>query len=200
MKVSITRATGLIGRALVGALRSNGRDVIALSRTPGRIEHIEITVWDPTRSHLPDRACDGVDAFVNLAGVGIGDGRWSEHHRTAIVESRVVTTRRLVEAMERYGVPTLINASAIGFYGPGDERVDESFLAGSDFLADVCVRWGQKQRGRTILHASFCCDQELCFQKTAARFQSCCFRRGWGWAGRLPAGGSGNPGYILLTR
>ncbi len=141
MKVAITGATGLIGRALVRALRSDGSDVIVLSRTPGRIVDIEATVWDPDQSGLPDRACDGVDAFVNLAGVGIGDGRWSKRHRTAITESRVVTTRRLVEAMERHGVSTLINASAIGFYGPGDESVDESSPAGSDFLASVCVKW-----------------------------------------------------------
>ena len=141
MKVAIAGATGLIGKALVAALRADGDEVVALSRSVGRIGDIATTLWDPSTSALPDQVCDDVDAFVNLAGTGIGDGRWSERHRTAIVTSRVVTTRRLVAAMDKQRVDTLINASAIGFYGPGDDSVDESSPAGSDFLANVCVKW-----------------------------------------------------------
>ena len=63
----------------------------------------------------------------------------SERHRTAIVGSRVLTTRRIVAATRTYGIATLINASAIGFYGPGDDSVDETSPPGSDFLASVCV-------------------------------------------------------------
>jgi uncharacterized protein len=141
MKVAIAGATGLIGRVLVAALRADGDEVVALSRSAGRIGDVETTLWDPTASALPDQVCDNTDAFVNLAGVGIGDGRWGERHRGAIVESRVVTTRRLVAAIDKHGIATLISASAIGFYGPGDHSVDEASPPGSDFLADVCVKW-----------------------------------------------------------
>jgi len=141
MKVAIAGATGLIGQALVAALRADGNEVVALSRAAGTIGDIATTLWNPRTSALPDQACDDVDALVNLAGVGIGDGRWSERHRTAIVESRVVTTRRLVVAMDKHGIDTLINASAIGFYGPRDDSVDESSPPGSDFLANICVKW-----------------------------------------------------------
>jgi uncharacterized protein len=141
MKVAIAGATGLIGRALVAALRADSHEVVALSRSQSTIGDIRTTLWDPVTSTLPDRACNGADAVVNLAGVGIGDGRWSERHRAAIVESRVVTTKRIVDAIPVHGIATLISASAIGYYGPGDNPVDETSPPGADFLAGVCVKW-----------------------------------------------------------
>lgn len=141
MKVTIAGATGLIGTALTRALRADGHDIVALSRKAGRVGDVPITVWDPARSQLPDAACGGVDAFVNLAGVGIADGRWDPDHRRAIVDSRVTTTRGLVEAIKLRAPPIFISGSAIGYYGPGDDPVDETAPAGDDFLADVCVQW-----------------------------------------------------------
>src|ERR1019366_9262506 len=141
MKVAITGATGLIGRALTTSLISDGHEVIALSRTAGTVGDVTTTVWDASTSALPRSAFEGVDAFVNLSGAGIGDVRWGEAHRRAIIDSRITTTRRLVEAMRRDGQSTLINGSAIGFYGPGDDEKDETAGPGDDFLADVCVRW-----------------------------------------------------------
>lgn len=141
MKVAIAGATGLIGRALAARLRSDGHEVVALSRRSGTVGGVESVMWDPETSALPSIARTDVEAFVNLAGVGIGDGRWDERHRRAIVESRVTTTQRLVSAMREDGPATLISASAVGYYGPGDEPVDESSPPGSDFLADVCVKW-----------------------------------------------------------
>jgi uncharacterized protein (TIGR01777 family) len=82
-----------------------------------------------------------VDAFVNLAGVGIADGRWDADHRRAIVDSRVTTTRRLVDAIKPGSPAMFISGSAIGYYGPGDDPVDETAPAGNDFLADVCIQW-----------------------------------------------------------
>jgi hypothetical protein len=139
--VTIAGATGLIGGALTKALRADGHDVVALSRKPGTIADVPTTIWDPASSQLPGAACDGVDAFVNLAGVGIADGRWGADHRRAILDSRVTTTRRLVEAIKPGAPATFISGSAIGYYGPGEDPVDETAPAGDDFLADVCVRW-----------------------------------------------------------
>lgn len=141
MKVTIAGATGLIGRALTESLTSDGHGVIALSRTAGTVGNVMTTVWDASTSALPRSAFEGVDAFVNLAGAGIGDGRWGDAHRRAIIDSRIITTRRLVEAMRHDGPSTLINGSAIGYYGPGDDEKDETAGPGDDFLADVCVRW-----------------------------------------------------------
>jgi uncharacterized protein (TIGR01777 family) len=141
VKVTIAGATGLLGTALTKALRADGHNVVPLSRKAGRVADIPTTVWDPATSQLPGAACEGVDAFVNLAGVGIADGRWDAAHRRAIVDSRVTTTRRLVEAMKLGPPATFISGSAIGYYGPGEGPVDETAPAGHDFLAGVCVQW-----------------------------------------------------------
>ena len=141
MKITIAGATGLIGSALTTALRVDGHHVTALSRKQTTVAGVPTTVWDPERSELPPEARHGADAFVNLAGVGIGDGRWSASHRRAIVDSRVITTRRFVEAINEGAPASFISGSAVGYYGPGEGAVDETAPAGNDFLADVCKRW-----------------------------------------------------------
>lgn len=141
MKVVVAGATGLIGGALTRALRRDGHEVIALSRKEGRVGDVRTTVWDPATSALPGDARSGADAFVNFAGVGVGDGRWNEPHRRAILESRLTATGRLVEAIKEDPPATFINGSAIGYYGPSEEPVDETAPPGNDFLADVCRQW-----------------------------------------------------------
>jgi uncharacterized protein (TIGR01777 family) len=140
LKVAITGATGLIGTALTGALRAEGHDVVALSRKDAMVGDVPTTVWDPATSELPAEARDA-DALVNLAGAGISDGRWSASHRRAIIDSRVMTARRLVEAIRDRAPGTFISGSAIGYYGPGESPVDEASPPGADFLAGVCVQW-----------------------------------------------------------
>lgn len=156
MKVAITGATGLIGRAVTDALVTAGHSVVALSRHAGNVSGIPIVVWDPASAELPAPARDGVAAVVNLAGAGIADGRWDDTHRRAILDSRLTTTRRVVDAMGGDGPTTLISGSAIGYYGPGDEPVDETAGPGGDFLAEVCARWEAAashgaRRGRVVL-------------------------------------------------
>jgi len=82
-----------------------------------------------------------VDAVVNLAGASIGSGRWTDDRKREIVDSRVVTTTRLVEAIGMTGPRTLINASAVGYYGEGETPVDEHAPAGDDFLGLTCATW-----------------------------------------------------------
>jgi len=143
-RIAVTGATGLIGRHLVAALRARGDSVVALSRHAQQVADLDTTVWDPSGEALPASARDDVDAIVNLAGTGIGDGRWSPTHRRQIIDSRVDTTRRVVTALGDGGPTTLINASAVGFYGPSDDALDEDAPAGHDFLAEVCTSWEQE--------------------------------------------------------
>jgi uncharacterized protein (TIGR01777 family) len=87
---------------------------------------------------------DGADAIVNLAGANIGDHRWSDEFKRIILESRTLSTRALIEGAR--GAPrkpkVMLNASAVGFYGPrGDEVLDESAAPGNDFLASVVKTW-----------------------------------------------------------
>jgi uncharacterized protein (TIGR01777 family) len=85
---------------------------------------------------------DGVDAVVNLAGAPVGGGRWTGARKRAIVDSRVETTRQLVEALGGDGVPRiLVNASGVDYYRPSEQPIDESGPPGRGFLAEVCVAW-----------------------------------------------------------
>src|SRR3954452_11292940 len=107
MKVAIAGSSGLIGTALAKALSERGDEVVRLSRAPKSLE--------------------GADAVVNLAGAPLAGKRWNDAYKKEILESRVNTTRAIVELAP----PVLINSSAVGYYGPrGDEELDESASAG----------------------------------------------------------------------
>jgi uncharacterized protein (TIGR01777 family) len=146
MKVAVTGATGLIGSALVAALKGRGDDITALSRDPGRAAAqlgVSAVAWEPASGPAPAAALAGHDAVVNLAGANIAQ-RWSTKAKEAIRTSRIDGTRNLVEGL-RAADPrprVLVSASGVGYYGPrGDELVDESGAAGSDFLAKICDDW-----------------------------------------------------------
>ncbi len=149
MKVVVTGATGTIGGALVRALVERGDDVSALSRSPERAEQrlgVPAAPWgDPLSEPPPASALSGRDAVVHLAGEPVAQ-RWSTEARQAIRDSRVLGTRNLVAALgalpQAERPATLVSQSATGWYGPrGDERLDESVAAGSDFLAEVTAAW-----------------------------------------------------------
>jgi uncharacterized protein (TIGR01777 family) len=151
MRVTVTGATGLIGRALVAALRDRGDAVVALSRDPARARAVlgaavEVHRWaDPELEAPPAPALEGSDAVVHLLGEPIAQ-RWTAAVKRRIRDSRVLATRRLVGALETVSLErrpgVLVSQSAVGYYGPrGDEELDESAPAGVDFLADVTAEW-----------------------------------------------------------
>lgn len=137
----MTGATGMIGSMLEPALAGAGHQVIRIVRRapgPGEIR------WDPAGDGLDPAGLGGVDAVVHLAGENIGEGRWTESRKRAILESRKLGTRLLAEAMARApdGPRTLVSASAIGYYGErGDEELTETSPPGAGFLPEVCVAW-----------------------------------------------------------
>lgn len=140
MKVTVAGSSGLIGTALVAALRAQGHEVRRLVRrqVAGRDEFR----WAPEQGVLDSRAFDGVDAVVNLCGAGIGDARWSGAYKQLLRDSRIGTTDVLARAVADRSVPILVNASAVGWYGDTGERaVDETAPPGTGFLADLCRDW-----------------------------------------------------------
>lgn len=141
MKIVISGASGLIGSALVPALRADDHEVVKLvRRAPTSADEIR---WDPAGGDLDASALEGVDAIVNLSGENLGK-RWTEARKRAILDSRVQTTELLARAAAaRETRPTvLVVASAVGFYGDrGDEILTEESAHGSGFLADVVHRW-----------------------------------------------------------
>ena len=140
MRVAVTGASGLIGSALVPALRAAGHDVLCLVRREP--DSADEAAWDPTAGTIDEGALAGVGAIVNLAGVDIGQ-RWTRERRQRIRDSRVNGTRLLAETVSRLDPrPALLLASAVGYYGQrGDEELTEESAAGEGFLADVVREW-----------------------------------------------------------
>ncbi|MGY2067599.1 TIGR01777 family oxidoreductase [Blastococcus sp. SYSU DS0619] len=146
MKIAVSGASGLIGSALLPALRAEGHQVVQLvRRTPRTADEHR---WDPQHRRIDPAVLQDVDAVVNLAGVGVGDRRWNAKHKQAVLSSRVDTTATLSEALAAAAGAdpdrprVLLNGSAVGWYGDtGDRVVDESDPAGDDFLARVCLAW-----------------------------------------------------------
>jgi len=136
-------ASGFLGTALRVQLATDGDEVVRLvRREPAALAERR---WDPSRGELDPAVLDGVDAVVDLAGVGVFTGRWTRARREAILSSRVQTTSTLARALAARGpdAPVLIQAGGVAWYG--DRRTDVPQTEGdppaADFLAQVCVRW-----------------------------------------------------------
>ena len=147
MKVVVTGATGVIGRAVVRALKDRGDEVVVLSRDAEKASSslgVPAVEWaDPKNSPPPgDTFIDAV-GVVHLLGEPVAQ-RWTSSIKREIRESRVLGTRNLIAGLREAGprLSTLVAQSASGYYGPhGDEVVDESTPPGDDFLAGVVVDW-----------------------------------------------------------
>lgn len=140
MRILVAGSSGLIGTALVRRLRGSGHEVRTLVRrdTAGPGEYR----WDPPAGHIAAGACDGVDAVVNLCGASLANGRWSHARKQVLTDSRTEPTEVLAAAVAERGIPTLVNASAVGYYGDtGAAEVDESAGPGTGFLARLCTLW-----------------------------------------------------------
>ena len=163
MRLAITGASGLIGEALSAALRARGDEVIPVSRRarPGGIR------WDPQQGFDPPDQLAGLDVVVNLAGESIA-GRWTAAKKARILDSRLASTRAVVEAFRAAGERrprVLINASATGIYGDrGDELLDEHSAAGpeGEFLPEVTRAWEQAARAVEALEQP---AVRLCFAR-----------------------------------
>ncbi|WP_441957240.1 TIGR01777 family oxidoreductase [Mycolicibacterium houstonense] len=138
--IAIAGSSGLIGSALVTALRAADRRVLRIvRRAPSNGDEL---FWNPDTGEFDAGALRGVDAVVNLCGVGVGDKRWSGAFKQSLRDSRIGPTEVLAGAVADAGVPVLINASAVGYYGDTRDRVtDESAPEGTGFLARLCADW-----------------------------------------------------------
>ena len=159
MKVAITGATGFVGRALVEHLSKTDSAVLALTRNPqgarrlfpeSVFPNLEVVAYSPRESGPWQEAISGCTGVVNLAGAPIADHRWTADYKREILESRTLTTEKLVEAIaaapERPQV--LVNASAVGYYGTSEtETFDETSASGDDYLAQVCQAWEAAAQG-----------------------------------------------------
>jgi uncharacterized protein (TIGR01777 family) len=139
-RIAITGSSGLIGTSLVGHLKSEGHTVQRLVRRKA-VAPDEIS-WDPVAGTVDLAALEGVNAVVHLAGAGVGDHRWTSKYRAEILNSRLLGTTTIANAVKEVKPQTFISASAIGFYGEtGNRAVIETDRPGDDFLAAVCREW-----------------------------------------------------------
>lgn len=138
--IAIAGSSGLIGTALVYALRATDHRVIRIvRRAPSNADEV---FWNPDTGEFDAGALSGVDAVVNLCGVNVGAKRWSGAFKQSLRDSRIGPTEVLAAAVAEAGVPALINASAVGYYGDTGGRItDETAHAGDGFLAHLCVDW-----------------------------------------------------------
>ncbi len=160
MDVAISGASGLIGGALARALERDGHRVARLVRPQTRTRTGDAIRWDPTARTIEAEGLEGVDALVHLAGVGIGDKRWTQAHKRDILRSRIEGTTLLASTLAGLQRPpsVFVSGSASGFYGDGGDRdLTETSPPGLGFRADVVLAWEAATKGaagagiRTVL-------------------------------------------------
>ena len=145
MDIAITGSGGLIGTALSKALTDRGDRVLSLTRSADKAKSdTDMAYWSPSYGRIDAGALEGLDAVIHLAGEPIADKRWTDDQKAKLLNSRTEGTTLIAETLAGLARPpaTLLSASAIGYYGDtGQQLVDETSPAGSDFLANICVAW-----------------------------------------------------------
>ena len=140
MKIVAAGVSGFLGTRLTAELTAAGHQVTRLVRSDPRGP--DESRWNPHAGDLDSSVFDGADAVINLCGAGVAGRRWTNDYKFLLTSSRVNPTRLLASECARLGIPVLINASAVGYYGPhGMEIVTEADPAGHTFLAQLCVQW-----------------------------------------------------------
>ena len=145
MKVVITGGLGFIGTQLSTRLLERGHQVTVVDHSrkpkPYTLQEVTYVSADTAVSGAWQEEVRIQDAVINLAGTSIFR-RWNDKTKQLIYDTRILTTRNVVEAMPGEKGPLLCSTSAVGYYGfRGDEELTEGDSPGNDFLAKVCVDW-----------------------------------------------------------
>jgi uncharacterized protein len=145
MRYLITGGTGLIGKKIVNKLVKEGNQVSVLSRSERDEEGIDYFVWNIKKGTIDEKAVEGVDIVIHLAGAGIADAKWTDARKKEIIDSRIKPLKLLSQTFKNKGVKPkkVISASAIGYYGfdTKDTELTEDSPSGKDYISKVVVQW-----------------------------------------------------------
>jgi uncharacterized protein len=145
MKIFLTGGTGFVGKGLTKELVQSGHEVTLLTRSLRKFGSKPPAVFliegDPTQKGEWQESVGGHEIIINLAGASIF-ARWTKERKQNLRESRILTTRNIVDALDGGSIKTFFSTSAIGYYGfHEDEELNEASLPGADFLAQLALDW-----------------------------------------------------------
>jgi uncharacterized protein (TIGR01777 family) len=146
-KVLITGGTGLIGTHLSRKLQENGYEVALLSRTKRNENKLNTYIWDYNKNEIDKEAINTSDFIIHLAGVNLGERRWTSKRKQLIFDSRIKSAELIYTNLdkENHKLRAFITASATGYYGAitSDNIFSETELPADDFLGQTCNKWEQ---------------------------------------------------------
>ncbi len=144
-KILITGGSGLLGKTISEILLKAGHQVAWLSRESGNYKGIQKYKWDLSKNYIDEKAFEGVESIIHLAGAPIADKRWTDAYKKDIIDSRVKSSELIFSYISKnnYPIKTFIGGSAMGYYGSfiSEKIFTEEDEPGNDFLAETCMRW-----------------------------------------------------------
>jgi uncharacterized protein len=150
MRIAIAGGTGFVGSALVKQLLEKKHELFILTRNTADkhpSKNLNYVQW-LSDEESPEDALEGIDVFINLAGESINSGRWTDERKKRILNSRITATREVLRIISRLEEKpyTLINASAVGYYGTSRNETftEANRKSGTDFLAETVRRWEEE--------------------------------------------------------
>lgn len=143
--ILISGGTGLVGKALSNHLHSKGHEVRILSRNPKSTDRKKSFYWDVEKNVIDEKAFDGVEHIVHLAGSGIADKHWTNARKQEIIDSRVNSMKLITSIVKKKNIElkSFVGASAIGIYGmiTSEKIFSETDKGQDDFLSQSCIQW-----------------------------------------------------------
>lgn len=143
--ILISGGTGLVGKALTKRLISEGHEVRILSRNPKSSTQMKSFYWNVEKNEIDEKAFDGVEYIVHLAGSGIADKRWTDARKRDIIDSRVNSMKLITSVVKKKNIQlkSFVGASAIGIYGmtTSEKIYTETDKGKGDFLTQSCEQW-----------------------------------------------------------
>lgn len=158
--ILISGGTGLVGKALTKRLMTEGHEVRILSRNPQSSSQLKSFYWNVEKNEINEKAFEGVEHIVHLAGSGIADKRWTDTRKQDIIDSRVNSMKLITDVVKKKNIQlkSFVGASAIGIYGmtTSDKIFTETDKGAHDFLTQSCSQWENSYQQIQILSAKNC--------------------------------------------